>query len=158
MGYKGYNSLQAGDDYQAIAQFSEAALRLFGATTEGIALIRTPKLFPDADFAIDISKNRNLIGADINFNGVNNGGLTQSQLDIDTGELYIHLIKTDVHRAGLGETLLQKTISSMSTSGHKVKSIAGNLSGVNFDILTKQGLKFTPAYKLRVAAGFKKNN
>ena len=78
----------------------------------------------------------------------------QSTLTRSTGELYIDLAKTQVHRTGLGQELLARAVRSAEQSGTQVKSVAGHLRGVNKATFLRAGLEATPAYKLRVRAGF----
>jgi hypothetical protein len=56
----------------------------------------------------------------------------------------------------LGEEMLRRNIAAVETTygARSVKTIAGNMDGVNAKILAEKGLQETPAYKMRVAMGF----
>jgi GNAT superfamily N-acetyltransferase len=80
--------------------------------------------------------------------------VVQSTLTSKKGELYIDLVMSQVQRTGLGQELLRRAIRVAEQSGARVNTVAGHLRGVNKDILLREGLEATPAYKLRLRAGF----
>ncbi len=50
--------------------------------------------------------------------------------------------------------MLRKTIAKVESKGGPIKTLSGNLEGVNRTEFLKGGLESTPAYKQRQALGF----
>jgi len=110
--------------------------------------------FPDAGFSTDVNNGGGITQFNTTFKGVDNSGVLQTTYTKKSRDLYIDVIRSEVQKEGLGEAMLRRTIAEVESKGGPIKTLSGNLEGVNRTEFLKGGLESTPAYKQRQALGF----
>ncbi len=112
--------------------------------------------FPESGFADEVLKGPGFTQFNTRFEGTENAGYLQTTFAKKSGELYIDAIRSEVQKQGLGTEMLRRIIAQVEVKfgSGTIKSISGNLEGVNRTTFLAGGLEATPAYLQRVAMGF----